>query len=101
MALYLFIVCTSVKGASLIFIIIAWRAYKPPQKAETVADKSRQSAYISDGEGPVANGVAEKVPPPAYDMVENNNAINTTSGYMKENGIVSPVYEHDDELTRF
>ncbi len=101
MALYLFIVCTSVKGASLIFIIIAWKAYKPPQKTETVVDKAKHNSYIYDGNETVANGVAAKSPPPAYDMVENHTSTNTSYGDMKENGIVSPVYQHDDELTRF
>ena len=107
-ALYLFFVVVSVKAASLLFIIVAWRTYKPPQKSQTYVQKASSANHVINGDYVTKDS----------DHVMNNNRVghgyspyNVIAGVGKSgpaNGVVSPVFVNDDgttvqseEVTRF
>ena len=99
MALYLFFVVVSVKAASLLFIIVAWRTYKPPQKSQTNIQKAWSASHVKSQDDVTKNS----------DHVMNDNRVG--NGYSPHsgnvgvnksnpaNGIVSPVFVNDDGIT--
>jgi hypothetical protein len=44
LAVYLFLVCGSVKTAASIFVALAWKLYKPPEEGTLVDDKIGSAA---------------------------------------------------------
>ena len=99
MALYLFFVVVSVKAASLLFIIVAWRTYKPPQKSQVNIQKARSTSHVINRDYVTKDS----------DHVMNNDRVgngysphNENGGVGKSfpaNGIVSPVFVNDDGIT--
>ena len=95
MALYLFIVVTTVKAASLLFVVIAWKTYKPPKKVQkAIKTNMTDSKHVISKDREVVNGYT----------VYNGNV-----GHSNDlKGIASPVFvDHDgisrpiEEVTRF
>lgn len=88
MALYLFIVCVTVKAASLIMIIVAWKAYKPPKKVKKALEKENQDRVMNPSvhvgkEDHMANG---------YSAHYNGDVSNSKDSL----GVISPVFVNDD-----
>ena len=109
MALNLFMVIVAVKAASLVFIVVAWRTYKPPRKTQTPNEgqKSPSENHVIGSDHVISptNHVINKDHPINNGYTVYNGDISHSNDYK---GIVSPVFVNDDgsngyteEITRF
>ncbi len=95
MALYLFIVCVSVKGASLLLILFAWKTYKPPKRKSPPA---KPLFDVPAGNYAINPAVTYGLDTDKTEVTDNGFAVQNGKVTVVDssNGIVSPVFVSDE-----